>query len=331
MAVIESVLQESRLFPPPADLVKNATVSGDAAYQALCDEAERDYEGFWARLAREMVVWKKPFTQVLDASNAPFFKWFADGELNASYNCLDRHLPALANKVAIIFEADDGRVSKVTYQQLYNRVCKFANALKAQGIAKGDRVLIYMPMSIEAVVAMQACARIGATHSIIFGGFSADAVADRNNDAQAKIVVTADAGWRRGKEVLLKQAVDQSLEKSPSVQKVVVVNGNTEVLGMLESVLDAGRYDMVFVESSDHAYSQIKKLLPNLVILCTRIEELSAFQLLTMLKLDDETRDIPVLTYTTEYEGQDFDEAISQLADEDEEILSTRPAALRMN
>jgi acetyl-CoA synthetase len=159
-ASIESVLQETRVFPPPPGLAKNANISGMAAYEALRAEAERDFEGFWGRLARETLLWSKPFTKVLDESNAPFFKWFYDGELNASYNCLDRHLKTQPDKVAIIFEADDGKVTKVTYKDLHARVCRFANALKARGIQKGDRVLIYLPMSIEAIVAMQACARI---------------------------------------------------------------------------------------------------------------------------------------------------------------------------
>src|SRR5215470_13306684 len=167
-ATIESVLQEDRLFPPSPEFVKQANVSGMAAYQALCDEAERDFEGFWARLARENLAWHKPFTKVLDESKAPFYKWFHDGELNASYNCLDRHLKTQPDKVAIIFEADDGKVTKVTYKELYHRVCQLANALRSHGVQKGDRVLVYMPMSVEVVVAMQACARIGATHSVVF-------------------------------------------------------------------------------------------------------------------------------------------------------------------
>src|SRR5262245_19882009 len=182
-STIESVLQEDRAFPPSPEFVKQANVSGIAAYQALCDEAERDFEGFWGRLAKENVLWHKPFTRVLDESNAPFFKWFPDGELNASYDCLDRHLKTQGDKVAIIFEADDGKVTKVTYKQLHARVCKFANALKSLGVQKGDRVLVYLPMSIEAVVAMQACARIGATHSVVFGGFSAKSVQERIVDA----------------------------------------------------------------------------------------------------------------------------------------------------
>jgi acetyl-CoA synthetase len=210
-ATIESVLQENRLFPPSPEFVKQANVSGMAAYQAMCDEAARDFEGFWARLAREHLVWKKPFTKILDESNAPFFKWFYDGELNASYNCLDRHLKTQGDKVAIIFEADDGKVTKITYRQLYHKVCQFSNALKALGIKKGERVLIYMPMSIEVVTAMQACARIGATHSVVFGGFSAKSVQERIIDAGAVSVITADGQMRGGKEIPLKPAIDEAI------------------------------------------------------------------------------------------------------------------------
>ena len=210
MSTIESVLQERRVFPPPTDFVKQANVSGMAAYQALCAEAERDYEGFWARLAREHVKWHKPFSKVLDQSKAPFFKWFHDGELNVSYNCLDRHLESQPNKVAIIFEADDGTVTKITYKQLYHRVCQFANGLKSLGIKTGERVIIYMPMSIEVVIAMQACARIGATHSVVFGGFSAKSLQERIIDAGAVAVITADGQMRGGKEIPLKPAVDDA-------------------------------------------------------------------------------------------------------------------------
>jgi acetyl-CoA synthetase len=208
---IESVLHEDRLFPPSPDFVKQANVSGMAAYQALCDEAARDFEGFWGRLARDHLLWKKPFTKVLDESNAPFFKWFYDGELNASYNCLDRHLKTQPDKTAIIFEADDGKVTKITYRQLYHKVCQFANALKGLGVKKGDRVLIYMPMSIEAVTAMQACARIGATHSVVFGGFSAKSVQERVIDAGAVAIITADGQMRGGKEIPLKPAIDEAI------------------------------------------------------------------------------------------------------------------------
>ena len=210
MSAIESVLNETRIFPPSTTFVAQANVSGMTAYQALCDEAARDFEGFWGRLAREYVLWHKPFTKALDESNPPFFKWFDDGELNASYNCLDRHLKTQPDKVAIIFEADDGSVTKITYKQLYHRVCQFANGLKSLGIKMGDRVIIYLPMSIEAVVAMQACARIGATHSVVFGGFSAKSLQERIVDAGAVAVITADGGLRGGKEVPLKPAVDEA-------------------------------------------------------------------------------------------------------------------------
>jgi acetyl-CoA synthetase len=210
-STIESVLQEKRVFPPSPAFVKQANISGMDAYQKLVAEAERDFEGFWARLARENLLWSKPFTQVLDETRAPFFRWFHDGELNASYNCLDRHLKTQPDKTAIIFEADDGKVTKITYKSLYQEVCRFANALKAKGVKQGDRVLIYMPMSIQAVVAMQACARIGATHSVVFGGFSAKSVQERIIDAGAIAVVTADGQFRGGKEIPLKPVVDEAL------------------------------------------------------------------------------------------------------------------------
>ncbi|ABX35385.1 acetate--CoA ligase [Delftia acidovorans SPH-1] len=209
---IESVLVENRVFPPPADFAAKARISGMEQYKALCAEAENDYQGFWARLARENVVWSKPFTQVLDDSNPPFFRWFADGELNASANCLDKHMGTdVEHKTAIIFEADGGEVTKVSYRELLERVSQFANALKAQGVQKGDRVLIYMPMTIEGVVAMQACARIGATHSVVFGGFSAKAVQERIVDVGAVAVITANYQMRGGKELPLKAIVDDAL------------------------------------------------------------------------------------------------------------------------
>ena len=209
---IESVLQEHRIFPPSEAFKAQATISGMEAYRALCDEAAADYTGFWGRLAREHVVWKQPFTQVLDESNAPFYKWFADGMLNVSWNCLDKNIEAgLGDKVAIIFEADDAQITRVTYKDLLGRVARFANALKAQGIKKGDRVLIYLPMSIEGVVAMQACARIGAIHSVVFGGFSAKSVQERIQDAGAVAVITADEQARGGKHIPLKPAVDEAI------------------------------------------------------------------------------------------------------------------------
>jgi acetyl-CoA synthetase len=197
---------------PPASLVAAARVSGMAAYQALVDEAERDHEGYWGRLAREFVSWKTPFTQVLDSSDAPFFKWFADGTLNVSWNCLDRNVErGLGGKTAIIFEADDGAVTKVSYAELLAKVCQFANALRARGVKKGDRVVIYMSMSVEGVAAMQSCARIGAIHSVVFGGFSAQSVRDRVQDAGAVMVITADEQLRGGKSLPLKSIVDDAI------------------------------------------------------------------------------------------------------------------------
>ena len=212
MSDIESFKQEARVFNPPADFVNNAAISGMEAYRALCADASDDYEGFWARLAQQNIHWTKPFTKKLDESNAPFYKWFEDGELNVSWNCLDRHLTnGNANKVALIFESDDGKVTRATYKELYERVCKFANGLKSLDIKKGDRVIIYMPMSIDGIAAMQACARIGATHSVVFGGFSAKSLQERIIDAGAVAVLTADYQVRGGRNLPLKSIVDEAL------------------------------------------------------------------------------------------------------------------------
>ncbi len=216
------------------------------AYRKLCAEAGKDFEGFWGRLAKENVLWHKPFTKVLDESKAPFFRWYYDGELNASYNCLDRHLKTQPGKVAIIFEADDGKVTRITYKALYHEVCKLANALKAHGVKTGDRVLIYMPMSIQVVAAMQACARIGATHSVVFGGFSAKSLQERIIDAGATEVITADGQFRGGKEIPLKPVVDEALAMGgcEGVRNVIVFKRSGSNVGM-RSPRDKWWHDVV--------------------------------------------------------------------------------------
>jgi acetyl-CoA synthetase len=222
---MEPLKQENRVFNPPADFVKNAAIPGMEAYNKLCAEAEKDYDGFWGRLAKENIYWKKPFTKVLDESKAPFYKWFEDGTTNASYNCLDRQVEAgLGNKTAIIFEADDGTVTKVSYKEMLERVCKMANALRKMGIKSGDSVIIYMAMTIEGIVAMQACARIGAIHSVVFGGFSAQALRDRIVDVGAVAVITADGQFRGGKALPLKAICDEALSTGEcgNVKHVIV-------------------------------------------------------------------------------------------------------------
>ena len=210
MSTIQSVMHEERVFPPTAAWSAQANVK-PADFDAMNAKAARDFEGFWGDLARETLQWHKPFTKVLNESEAPFYRWFEDGELNVSYNCLERNLEnGNANKVAIIFEADDGTVTRVTYQELYHRVCRLANGLKSLDVKKGDRVVIYMPMSIEAITAMQACARIGATHSVVFGGFSAKSLQERIIDAGAVAVITADEQMRGGKALPLKTIVDEA-------------------------------------------------------------------------------------------------------------------------
>ncbi|MFZ9081547.1 MAG: acetate--CoA ligase [Burkholderiaceae bacterium] len=208
---IESVMHEDRIFNPPADFASKARIPSMQAYNELCAEADKDYAGYWARLAKSELLWHKPFTRALDESQAPFYKWFDDGLLNASYNCLDRNLQnGNANKTAVIFEADDGKVTRVSYQELHDQVCQFANGIKSLGYKKGDRALIYMPMSVEGIAAMQACARLGVIHSVVFGGFSAKSLQERVVDAGATLVITADEQCRGGKSIPLKPAVDEA-------------------------------------------------------------------------------------------------------------------------
>ena len=222
---IESVLHENRVFEPSEAFKLQANVSGMVAYNALCAEYAADYAGTWAKLARELLVWSKPFTKTLNESKAPFYKWFEDGELNVSANCLDKHLGTIPNKVAIIFEADDGSSKNLTYQALYHQVCQFANGLKILNLPFGSRVIIYLPMGIEAVVAMQACARLGLIHSVVFGGFSAKSIHERIIDAGAAAIITSDGQFRGGKTLPLKQAVDEAIAMGgcDSIQQVIVL------------------------------------------------------------------------------------------------------------
>ena len=234
-STIESILHEKRVFEPSAEWKRRANVK-QADFAAMKEQAARDFEGFWADLARAELLWHKAFTRVLDESSAPFYKWFHDGELNASYNCLDRNLKnGNADRTAIIFEADDGKVTRVTYQELYQRVCKLANGLKSLGVNKGDRVVIYIPMSVEGIVAMQACARIGATHSVVFGGFSAKSLQERIVDVGAVAVITADEQMRGGKALPIKAIVDEAMAMGgcDAVKNIVVYRRTGNAVNMV--------------------------------------------------------------------------------------------------
>jgi acetyl-CoA synthetase len=235
MSSIESVSHETRVFEPSSDWQRSAAIGGMDAYKALCQEAETDFEGFWARLAKENLQFAKAYDKVLDESTPPFYKWFTGGELNVSANCLDKNIEAgLGDKVALIFEADGGEVTKVTYKELLGKVSRIANGLKGLGVKKGDRVVIYMPMSVEGVAAMQACARIGATHSVVFGGFSAKALQDRIVDTGAVAVFTADQQVRGGKQLPLKAIVDEALSLGgcEAVKNVIVYKRTGADVGM---------------------------------------------------------------------------------------------------
>ena len=228
---IESLQQEDRVFPPPPGFSEKAQIKSMAELEQLRTEASADPEAFWARMAEEL-HWFKKWDTVLNWQ-PPHAGWFVGGRINVSYNCLDRHLQTWRrNKAALIWEGEPGDVRTLTYQQLHTEVCKFANVLRRSGIEQGDRVALYMPLIPELAISMLACARIGATHSVIFGGFSSAALIDRINDASCKLVVTADGGWRRGKEVRLKPAVDEALKQTPSVKSCIVVRRTGEAVHM---------------------------------------------------------------------------------------------------
>ncbi|MDH4127525.1 MAG: acetate--CoA ligase [Spirochaetota bacterium] len=237
-------MSDQFIFKPDKKLSEHALIKSMDEYNLLYKNAIDDLEGFWDRYAKKYIDWIKPYNKVLDESNAPFYKWFIDGKLNVSYLCLDRHLKKMGNKTAILFEGERGDVQNITYKELFDRVCKTANLLKNQmGIKKGDRVIIYMPMIPELPIAMLACARIGAIHSVVFGGFSAESIKDRVIDAQAKLIITADGAFRRGNPYMLKPIVDEALASSNfSVEKVLIVKRNNEKFDFI-----AGR-DVIYNE-----------------------------------------------------------------------------------
>ena len=247
---IESALHEERHFPPPEDFVARARLK-PADAEALYRKAEEDHEGFWCDLAREKITWKKDFSVGLDDSRAPHFAWFTDGLVNVSYNCIDRHLEERGDKPAIIFEGEAGDTRTYTYRDLYNEVGQLGNALRSMGVKKGDRVIIYMPMIAEAVIAMQACARIGAIHSVVFGGFSADALRDRIDNSGAKLMITSDGGTRGGRVVSLKKNVDKALDISAgSVEKILVLKRAGNEIEMKDD-RDVWWHDAVAGRSND--------------------------------------------------------------------------------
>jgi acetyl-CoA synthetase len=231
---IESINNEGRVFNPSDETVNTANVSGMDSYKVICNKFTNNYEESWGELARELLLWEKPFTKILNEDKAPFYKWFEDGKINASYNCLDRHLKKQPNKLAFIFEGDDGLIKTITYKDLYHKVCEFANGLKTLSLDVGDRVIIYLPMTIEAVIAMQACARIGLTHSVVFGGFSSKSIQERVIDAEAKLIITADYQFRGGKKIPLKTTVDDAIAMGgcTTVQKIISLQRTEEDISL---------------------------------------------------------------------------------------------------
>ena len=250
---IESVMSEKRKFAPPEEFRAQARITDPEAFEKAYRRSIEDPEGFWREQGQSLIPWMKPFTKVLEW-NRPHAKWFSDGQTNAAVVCVDQHLATeRKNKKAIIFEGEPGDVRTLTYQELHAEVCKTANALTELGVQKGDRVAIYMPMVPEAAVAMLACARIGAPHNVVFGGFSADALRERINDAECKLVITADGGWRRGKQLPLKETVDQALERNacPTVEKVLVLQRTKQDCGMTDG-RDGWWHDVVDGQKAEH-------------------------------------------------------------------------------
>ena len=243
------------VYYPKKEMFKNPAFRNMCEYNELVEDFKNDYEGTWAKLAKQKITWFEDFKQTLDESNAPFYKWFVDGKLNVAYQCIDRHLETKKNKAAIIWEGDAGEKRIITYLELYREVNRFANLLKSLNVKKGDRVVMYMPMIPEAAFAMLACARIGAIHSIVFGGFSAEALKDRILDANAKVVITADGAFRKGKPYMLKPVVDKALENVDIVEKVIVVERNNEDVEWV-----SGRdisYNDLIVNQSDECPAEI--------------------------------------------------------------------------
>ena len=248
---ITSISRETRVVRPSAEFKAQANLGSEAQYKRLYAESVNTPEKFWGRQAKELLAWRKPFKKMLNWK-LPHAKWFESGKLNVSENCLDRHVAsARANKAAIIFEGEPGDIRTLTYRQLHQEVCRFAHALSGLGLVKGDRVAIYMPMVPEAAIAMLACARLGVIHTVIFGGFSSEAIKDRVNDCQAKVIITADGGWRRGKIVELKANVDRALAGTPSVQAVVVLKRTGQPVTMAEG-RDHWWHDVVAGKAATH-------------------------------------------------------------------------------
>jgi len=247
---ITSVSRENRLFRPSAEFKAQANLGSDSTYKRLYSESVNSPEKFWGRQARELLAWRRPFRKVLEWK-LPHAKWFRDGRINASENCLDRHLASRANKAALIFEGEPGDIRTITYRQLHQEVCRFSNALASLGLRKGDRVAIYMPMVPEAAVAMLSCARLGLIHTVIFGGFSSEAIKDRVNDCQAKAIITADGGWRRGRIIELKASVDRALPGTPTVEHVIVLKRTGQEVPMVAG-RDCWWHELVAGKSDAH-------------------------------------------------------------------------------